>query len=105
MLSFVDLKHRAQAVQTDSMTAESSVSTEPDWESHVAAVFQYTSTLMEQYDKLLKKQDQEEVEHEKYKQQLQKRKEEATRQHQVRHHTHTAMQCMHVFMVLNLLWD
>uniref|UniRef100_A0A3Q4H8I7 RING-type domain-containing protein n=1 Tax=Neolamprologus brichardi TaxID=32507 RepID=A0A3Q4H8I7_NEOBR len=91
LLSFVDLKHRAQAVQTDSMTAESSVSTEPDWESHVAAVFQYTSTLMEQYDKLLKKQDQEEVEHEKYKQQLQKRKEEATRQHQVRHHKHTAM--------------
>ncbi|XP_005730724.1 RING finger protein 214 [Pundamilia nyererei] len=83
-MGVTDLKHRAQAVQTDSMTAESSVSTEPDWESHVAAVFQYTSTLMEQYDKLLKKQDQEEVEHEKYKQQLQKRKEEATRQHQVR---------------------
>ncbi|XP_014263605.1 RING finger protein 214 [Maylandia zebra] len=81
-MGVTDLKHRAQAVQTDSMTAESSVSTEPDWESHVAAVFQYTSTLMEQYDKLLKKQDQEEVEHEKYKQQLQKRKEEATRQHQ-----------------------
>lgn len=74
--------HKAQAVQTDSMTAESSVNTENDWESKAAAVFEYSSTLMEQYNKLVKEQEEEEVEHEKYKQQLQKRKEEATRQHQ-----------------------
>ncbi|XP_047448879.1 RING finger protein 214 isoform X2 [Mugil cephalus] len=64
------------------MTVDCSVNTEPDWESQVAAMLAYSSTLTEQHDDLTKKQEEEEVEHEKHKQQLQKKKEEATRQHQ-----------------------
>lgn len=70
-------------MQTDSITLDCSVNTEPDWESQVAAMLEYTSTLTEQHDSLKKKQNEEEVEHEKHKQQLQKKKEEAMRQHQV----------------------
>ncbi|GLD68418.1 RING finger protein 214-like protein [Lates japonicus] len=77
-----DLLQRVQAVQTDSTMEELSVNTEPDWESQVAAMLEYSTHLSQQYDDLTKKQSEEEVAHEKHKQQLQKKKEEATRQHQ-----------------------
>ena len=76
-------------MQTDCTTEELGVSTDVDWESQVAAMLEYSSTLTEQYDSLRRKQDEEEVAHEKDKQQLLKKKEDATRQHQVRlTHTH-----------------
>ncbi|KAM7018767.1 RING finger protein 214 [Tautogolabrus adspersus] len=75
-----DLLQRAQAVQTDSNTEELGVNTDPDWESQVAAMLEYSSTLTEQYSSLMKKQGEEEQAKEK--QQLQKKKEEAVRQHQ-----------------------
>ncbi|XP_070820819.1 RING finger protein 214 [Chaetodon trifascialis] len=71
-----------KAVQTDSTTQELAVNTEPGWEHQVEAMFEYSSSLMAQYDSLMRKQDEEEVAHEKDKQQLQKKKEETTRQHQ-----------------------
>ncbi|XP_074495647.1 uncharacterized protein rnf214 [Sebastes fasciatus] len=77
-----ELLQKAQAVQTDSTTSESDVNTEADWETQVAAMLAYGSSLTAQYDGLMKKQDEEEVAHEKHKQQVQKKKEEATRQHQ-----------------------
>ncbi|XP_070760682.1 RING finger protein 214 [Enoplosus armatus] len=77
-----DLLQKVQAVQTDCTTTELGVNTEPDWENQVAAMLEYSSTLTEQYDSLKRTQDEEEVSHEKHKQQLQKKKEEATRQHQ-----------------------
>lgn len=77
-----ELPWRVQAVQTDSMTADLGINTEPDWERQVVAMLEYGSSLTEQYDGLKRKQHEEEVAHEKDKQQLQKRKEEATRQHQ-----------------------
>ncbi|XP_060895114.1 RING finger protein 214 [Labrus mixtus] len=77
-----DLLQRAQAVQTDSNTGELGVNTDPDWESQVAAMLEYSATLTEQYTSLMKKQGEEEQAKEKEKQQLQKKKEEAVRQHQ-----------------------
>ncbi|XP_041793461.1 RING finger protein 214 [Chelmon rostratus] len=76
------LELQQQAVQTDSTTQEVAVNTEPDWEHQVAAMLEYSSSLTAQYDSLMRKQDEEEVAHEKDKQQLQKKKEETTRQHQ-----------------------
>ncbi|KAK2838129.1 hypothetical protein Q5P01_015341 [Channa striata] len=70
------------AVQTDSTTGEQGINTEPDWERQVEAMLEYGSSLTEQYDGLIKKQCEEEVEHEKHLQQLTKKKEAATRQHQ-----------------------
>ncbi|XP_040012131.1 RING finger protein 214 isoform X2 [Xiphias gladius] len=70
------------SVQTDCTTKDSGVNTEPDWESRVLAMLEYSSSLSEQYGRLMKKQDEEEVAHKKHKQQLQKKKEEATCQHQ-----------------------
>ena len=78
-----ELKQGVQATQTDSTTAESAVNTRQDWESQVAAIFELSSSLKEQHDGLKKKQEEEEVSQEKHKQQLQKRMEEAKRQHQV----------------------
>lgn len=76
-------------MQTDSTTEELGVNTDPDWESQLATMFEYNSSLAEQYASLMRKQEEEEVAQEKDKQQLQKKKEEATRQHQVTHtHTH-----------------
>lgn len=86
-----ELLQKVQAVQTDNTTEELGVNTEPDWESHVAAMLEHSSSLTEQYDSLMRKQDDEEVAHEKDKQQVQKKKEEATRHHQVgltQRHTH-----------------
>ncbi|KAG8011761.1 hypothetical protein GBF38_004088 [Nibea albiflora] len=77
-----DLLQREQAVQTDRTAEELGVNTDSDWESEVAAMLQYSSSLAEQYDSLMRKQDEQEVSHEKDKQQLQKKKEEATRHHQ-----------------------
>ncbi|XP_040899184.1 RING finger protein 214 [Toxotes jaculatrix] len=77
-----DLQQKVQAVQTDSTTEETGVNTEPDWESQVSAMFEHSTSLSEQYDSLMKKQDEQEVTHLRHKQLLQKKKEEATRQHQ-----------------------
>ncbi|XP_032372824.1 RING finger protein 214 [Etheostoma spectabile] len=77
-----ELLQRIQAVQTDSVTEDCGVNTDADWESQVAAMLEYSSSLTEQYDSLRKTQEEEGLAHEKHKQQVQKRKEEATRQHQ-----------------------
>lgn len=78
-----------QAVQTDSTTEDLGVSTDPEWESQLAAMFQHNSSLAEQYASLIKKQEEEKVAQTKDIQELQKKKEEVTRQHQVRHtHEH-----------------
>lgn len=81
---FPDLLQKVQSVQTDNMTEEVGVNTDTDWESQVAAMLDYSSSLTEQYDNMKKQQGEEGVAHEKQKQQVQRRKEEATRQHQVR---------------------
>lgn len=85
MIHFLELLQKVQAVQTDSMTEDLGVNTDPEWESQLAAMFQHNSSLAEQYASLRKKQEEEKVAERKDKQELQKKKEEATRQHQVRH--------------------
>lgn len=77
-----DLIHKVQAVQTDRTTTESGANTEPDWESQVAAVFQYGSQLKERHELLQKEQQEEKEAQERQKVQLKKRKEEGIRQHQ-----------------------
>ncbi|KAG7219778.1 hypothetical protein INR49_011512 [Caranx melampygus] len=75
-----DLMQRVQAVQTDSTTEEMGVNTEPDWEEQVSAMLELSTVLSEKYERLMKKQDEEEVAHDNQKQELQKKQEEATRQ-------------------------
>lgn len=77
------------------MTEELGINTDPDWERELAAMLEYSSSLTEQYESLTRKQEDEEVAHEKDKQQVQKKKEEATRQHLVRHTN----------SLLNVLWS
>lgn len=77
-----DLIQKVQAVQTDNQTAEVAVNTGADWENGVSAIFDLHSTLMVQHEDLARRQDEEEVEHEKLRQQLQKKKDDATCQHQ-----------------------
>lgn len=75
---------KGQAVQTDTMSQELGVNTDTDWESQAEAMLEYGRSLTEQYDGLRKTQGEEEVAHEKQVQQLQRKKEEAIHQHQVR---------------------
>lgn len=75
---------KVQPVQTDSMTEESGVNTDPDWESQLVAMFEYSSSLVEKYNSLTRQQEEEDSTHKKDKEQLQKKKAEAVRQHQVR---------------------
>lgn len=75
---------KTQAVQTDSMTEESGFNTDSDWETQLEAMFKYNTKLTERYNNLLRKKQEDGLAHEKEKQQLQKRKEEEIRQHQVR---------------------
>lgn len=68
----------------DSMTEESGVSTDPDWESQLVAMSEYSSSLAEKYNMLMRQQEEENVTQKKEKEQLQKKKEAAIHQHQVR---------------------
>lgn len=68
----------------DSMTEESGVSTDPDWESQLVAMSEYSSSLVEKYNMLMRQQEEENVTQKKEKEQLQKKKEAAIHQHQVR---------------------
>ncbi|XP_068594716.1 RING finger protein 214 [Brachionichthys hirsutus] len=77
-----DPPRKVQAVQTDSMTDTLGVNTDPDWESQVAAMFERSSELTKRYSSLMKEQDEEEGSHEKVKKQLEKKKEDASSQHQ-----------------------
>lgn len=77
-----DLIQNVQAVQTDNQTAELAVNTDGDWESDVAAMFDHGSYLKERHEQLVKWKVEEESEQEALRQQLQKKKEDATRQHQ-----------------------
>ncbi|XP_029017055.1 RING finger protein 214-like [Betta splendens] len=77
-----DLVPKDQAVQTDGTTEDLGINTDADWENQVEAMNEYSSKLMQQYESLMKKHGQEEVAHEKHIQQLQRKKEEAIRQHQ-----------------------
>lgn len=89
LILFLELLQKVQAVQTDSMTEDLGVNTDPEWESKLAAMFQHDASLAEQYASLIKNREDEEGAQNKDKQELQKKKEEATRQHQVRHaHEH-----------------
>ncbi|KAG7489086.1 RING finger protein 214 [Solea senegalensis] len=81
-MTVTELLQNVQAVQTENMTRDSGINTEADWESQVVATYEYSTTLSEQYDGLMRKQSDEETVQEKHKQLLQKKKEEATRQHQ-----------------------
>lgn len=71
-------------MQTDSMTEESGVNTDPDWESQLAAMSEYSSSLVEKYNSLRRQLEEEDSSNKKDKEQLQKKKAEAIRQHQVR---------------------
>lgn len=71
-------------MQTDSVTEESGVNTDPDWESHLVALSEYSSSLVEKYNSLKRKQEEDDLTCKKDKEQLQKKKAEAIRQHQVR---------------------
>ncbi|XP_059192275.1 RING finger protein 214 [Centropristis striata] len=77
-----ELLQKVQAVQTDSTSEERGVNTAADWESQLAAMVAYSASLTERYDGLVRKQDEDELNHEQNKLQVQKKKEEATRQHQ-----------------------
>lgn len=77
-----DLIHTAQAVQTDG-TTESAANTQPDWEDQVAAMLEHGSKLTEEYNRLVMKQEEEEVAKVKQKQELQKMMKEALLQQQV----------------------
>ncbi|KAF7205378.1 RING finger protein 214 [Nothobranchius furzeri] len=77
-----DATHNCQAVQVGSTVSESAVNTQSDWESQVAAIFEYSCKLTKEYNQLLKKKEEETQEKEKHKQQLQKKKEETIQQHQ-----------------------
>lgn len=70
-------------LQKSGVTEDSGVNTDPDWESQVAATFEHSAILKEQYDGLMRKQQEEKEERDKDKQQLLKKKEEAKHQHQV----------------------
>ncbi|XP_037536064.1 RING finger protein 214 [Nematolebias whitei] len=77
-----DLIHTAQAVQTDG-TTESAANTQPDWEDQVAAMLEHGSKLSEEYNRLVKKQEEEEVAKAKHKQELQKMMKEALLQQKI----------------------
>ncbi|XP_028312164.1 RING finger protein 214 [Gouania willdenowi] len=77
-----DVAQNDQAVQVECSTNTCGVNTDPEWESQVAAMFEYCSSLKEEYESLAQKQNKEEEENAKDKLQLQMRKDEATRQHQ-----------------------
>ncbi|XP_063752364.1 RING finger protein 214 isoform X2 [Eleginops maclovinus] len=64
------------------MTEAVGVNTDADWESQVVAILVKSSSLTEQYNNMKKQQCEEGVAQEKQKQHVQKRKEEATQQHQ-----------------------
>lgn len=81
---FPDVRQTVRAVQTDSLTEELGVNTEPDWERQVEAMLEDSSRMSERYNGMMKKQEEQELDHEKHLQQLQKKKEEATRQYKVR---------------------
>lgn len=78
-----DLIQRDEVVQTDSVTTDCGVVTEPDWGSRVAAMLEYGSSLEEQHEQLARRRDEEEAGHQRHRVHLQKKKEDATRQHQV----------------------
>lgn len=77
-----ELLLKAQSVQTDNTTQETGINTDPDWESQVAAMLEYGTSLTEQYNGLMKKEEEEVLAQERDKQHLQKKKEEAIRQYQ-----------------------
>lgn len=79
-----ELLQKEQAVQTDTMTEELGVNTAADWESQVAAMLEYSAKLEEQYNSLMRNQDEVDSAHKKDKEQVENKKEEATRQHQAR---------------------
>ncbi|KAM6970654.1 RING finger protein 214 [Aplochiton taeniatus] len=71
-----------QGVQTDVWTADKDVNTDQDWESQMTAMGVHSNLLAEQYEELMRQQQDEEVEHEKHKASLSKKKEEGVRQQQ-----------------------
>lgn len=72
------------------MTEEAGVNTDPDWESQLEAMSEYSSSLVEKFNSLMRQQEEDDSTQKKDKDQLQKKKAEAIRQQKVGlTHTHT----------------
>lgn len=76
-------KWEQQGDPTGVWRSEKEVNTDEAWESQMAAVEEYSSSLARQHSNLLKEQEEEEAENEKHKEDLEKKKEEAACQHKV----------------------
>lgn len=71
-------------LQKGGTTTDSGVNTDTDWESQVASVFHQNSILKEQYDDLMKKQEEANEQSSKELQELLDKKEAAKQQHKAR---------------------
>ncbi|XP_054630346.1 RING finger protein 214 [Dunckerocampus dactyliophorus] len=76
-----------KSMQTDesmvARTGDSGTNTDTDWEVQVAAMLAYSEVLAKEHKELVKRREQDEGERGKQTQQLEKKKAQATRQHQV----------------------
>nr|XP_057925806.1 RING finger protein 214 isoform X2 [Doryrhamphus excisus] len=76
-----------KSFQTDewmeSTTGDSGTNTDTDWGAQVAAMLAYSEVLAREHKELVKRREQDEGERGKQTQQLEKKKAQATRQHQV----------------------
>lgn len=70
-------------MQTDSLTEETGVNTDPDWESQLEAMSEHSSSLVEEYNSLMRQLEEDDSTREKDKEKLQKKKAEAIRQQKV----------------------
>lgn len=78
-----DVLQTEQQVQTDSLTEDTGVNTDPDWESQLEAMSEHSSSLVEEYNSLMRQLEEDDSTREKDKEQLQKKKAEAIRQQKV----------------------
>lgn len=78
-LTMEDVREQVQSCRT---SVDFSVNTDPDWEDQVMSIIEYGSRLMEQYNALKLKQQQDELDFHKHKSQLEKKTEEAIKEHQ-----------------------
>lgn len=65
------------------MTEDVEVNTDPDWESQLEAMSEYSCSLVEKYNSLTRQLEEDDSTHKKDKEQLQKKKAEAIRQQKV----------------------
>ncbi|XP_061835939.1 RING finger protein 214 [Nerophis lumbriciformis] len=67
----------------DASTGDAGVNTDVDWEAQVAAMFAYSDVLAKEHSEMMKTREKDEGERGEQTQQLQKKKSQTTRQHQV----------------------